>query len=127
MDDEIAKQIEAKASRAPRVTPADIEAEIASEHYFTAQDGVLGAFNGGRYTGTLPSESAARALWTLTICVLVLRNGYTAVGWSAPASPSNFDPEIGRNVARRKAIDQIWPLLGFRLRDALHAAEKSSS
>lgn len=28
---------------APRVTPADIEAEIASEHYFTAADGAAGA------------------------------------------------------------------------------------
>lgn len=30
------------ADVAPRVTPADIEAAIASEHYFTAADGVAG-------------------------------------------------------------------------------------
>ena len=31
------------ADVAPRVTPADIQAEIASEHYFTAHDGAAGA------------------------------------------------------------------------------------
>ena len=30
------REIQAKASVAPRVTPADIEAEIASEFYFTS-------------------------------------------------------------------------------------------
>ncbi len=32
--------VAAGANRAPRVTPADIEANIVSEHYFTAADGV---------------------------------------------------------------------------------------
>lgn len=35
--------VAAGANVAPRITPADIAANIASEHYFTAQDGVLGA------------------------------------------------------------------------------------
>lgn len=43
------REIQAKASKAPRVTPADIEAEIASEHYFTAAEGVSGAARGGPY------------------------------------------------------------------------------
>lgn len=37
--DEIQKMIEAEGMTAPRVTPADIEAEIAGEHYFTAEQG----------------------------------------------------------------------------------------
>ena len=32
-----------KANKGPRVTPADIEANIDSVHYFTASDGVVGA------------------------------------------------------------------------------------
>ena len=41
-DSAIEQEIKAKGLTAPRVTPADIEANIASEHYFTAREGVLG-------------------------------------------------------------------------------------
>jgi hypothetical protein len=53
---------------------------------------------------------------------LVLRNGYTVHGHSAPASPDNFDVEIGRKIARQKAVEQIWPLMGYALREQLHHA-----
>ena len=56
----------------------------------------------------------------LTFCVLVLRNGFTVTGESACASPENFNAEIGRRIARENAINKVWPLLGFRLRDRLH-------
>lgn len=102
------------------MTPADIEAEIASEHYFTAAEGVAGSsarIVGGQVTiGVHPSPLP---LGLLTFCVLVLRNGFTVTGESACASPENFDAEIGRKVARQNAVAQIWKLLGFRLRDKL--------
>ena len=72
MNDPIQQEIEAKGLHAPRVTPADIEAEIASEHYFTALDGVL--------TGAPIDTAAADALSLLTFCVLVLKNGFTVSG-----------------------------------------------
>lgn len=41
---DIEKEIQsAGANVAPRITPADIEANIVDEHYFTAADGVAGA------------------------------------------------------------------------------------
>lgn len=43
MSDQLEQEIQAKANKAPRVTPADIEANIVSEHYFTAKDGLVGA------------------------------------------------------------------------------------
>lgn len=106
---------------APRVTLEAIDAEIHSEHYFTADDGVVGAYkrNNDVYVGSIPTPCTAEALLLLTFCVLVLRNGYTVTGESACASPENFNAEYGREVARAKAIDKIWPLLGFRLRDQL--------
>lgn len=115
----IQEDIEARASVAPRVTPADIEAEIASEFYFTAADGYRSApcFDpNGQPTDCLPPPAP---LELLTFCVLVLRNGFTVTGESACASPQNFDAEIGRRVARQNAVNKIWPLLGFRLRDRL--------
>ena len=58
-------------------------------------------------------------LHLLTFCVLVLRNGFTVTGESACASPENFDAEVGRRIARENAINKVWPLPGFRLRDEL--------
>ncbi len=34
-------------------------------------------------------------------------------------SAANFDAELGRKLARQKAIDQIWPLMGYELRTKL--------
>ena len=35
------------------------------------------------------------------------------------ASPENFDPEIGRKIARQNAVQKIWPLMGYALKDKL--------
>lgn len=99
---------------APRVTPFEIEAEIRSEFFFTAQDGVLGESE----MGTKPAP------WTnldqVTICVLILRNGTKIVGVNeGPVSRENFSAEIGRKYAREAAVEQIWPLLGYQLRSKL--------
>ena len=48
-----------------------------------------------------------------------MRNGFTVVGHSACASPENYNKDIGERIARENAERQIWPLLGFRLRDEL--------
>ena len=45
MNQEIEQEIQAKGLTAPRITPADIEANIASEHYFTAQEGIAGSIS----------------------------------------------------------------------------------
>ncbi len=113
----IEQEIQAKGKTAPRVTPADIEANIRECHYFTALDGVDGHFRGG------PEAQAcdAKALGLLTFCVLVLRNGFTVTGESACASPENFDAEIGRKIARQNAVQKIWPLMGYELRSRLAA------
>ena len=115
--DTIEQEIQSKGLTAPRVTPADIEAEIAGEHYFTAAQGVSGAAH------VIHDENERGPLHLLTFCVLVLRNGFTVTGESACASPENFDAEVGRKIARQNAVQKIWPLLGFRLRDHLSAPE----
>ena len=117
--------IEQRASAAPRVTPADIEAAIVSEHYFTAREGVLGMLAAdGVPPGIYEQANAApQPLGLLTFCVLVLRNGFTVTGESACVSPENFDAEIGRRVARENAISKMWTLLGYALKDKLHATD----
>lgn len=112
-DDAIEREIVAKGLTAPRVTPDDIKANISSEHYFTAQDGKRGAAERGAAIGVYPE------LELLTFCVLVLANGFTVTGKSACASPENFDAEIGKKIAREDAINQLWPLMGYALKELL--------
>lgn len=88
-------EIQAKALNAPRLTPADIDAQIASEAFHV-------------FPGT-----------TLTVCALTLRNGFIVVGESAAASPENYDAETGRKIARDSARNRIWALEGYVLRNKL--------
>lgn len=113
-DGAIEQEIKAKGLNAPRVTPADIEAVIASTHYFTAAEGIKGADGGFAPMPTL----------LLTFCVLVLKNGFSVTGESACASPENFDAEIGRKVARANAVNKIWALLGYALKERLYQAQQ---
>lgn len=113
--DPIEREIQAKGLTAPRVTPADIEAEIVSVHYFAASDAI-------QHENAVHEHQNGWLLGNtqlLTFCVIQLRNGFTVTGESACASPENFNAEIGRRIARQNAVEKIWPLLGFRLRDEL--------
>lgn len=130
----IEQEIIAKGLTAPRVTPDALKANIASEHYFTAADGVDGAtlamLRAFRPNDTVATRPLAEdnpkegtvmgGLSLLTFCVLVLRNGFTVTGESACASPENFDAEIGRKIARENAVQKIWPLMGYALKASLH-------
>ena len=116
-DNQIEQAIQAKGLTAPRVTPTDIEANIASTVYFTAFQG----FKGNDDTED-QSLATCDALRLLTFCVLVLRNGFTVTGESACASPENFDAEVGRKIARANAVNKIWPLMGYALKEQLHNA-----
>ena len=118
-DQTIEQEIQAKGKTAARVTPADIEANIASEHYFTAEHGVCGAMAALELHQSTAHAGHEGALRLLTFCVLVLRNGFTVTGESACASPENFDAEIGRKIARQNAVQKIWPLMGYELRSKL--------
>ena len=84
---------------APRVTLESMEAKIASETY-TIIEGIL------------------------TLCTLKMANGFYVTGESAPASPANFNAELGRKFARENAIRQLWKLEGYALREKLHEAGK---
>ena len=57
----------------------------------------------------------------MTIAVVIMKNGYVVLGKSAPADPENFNEELGQKFAREDAIRQIWPLMGFALREKLAA------
>lgn len=116
-DQSIEQEIQAKGLTAPRITPADIEANIASEHYFTAQHGVHGEQLQTKYQDMIYDGPAPLNL--LTFCVLVLKNGFTVTGESACASPENYNAAIGNQIARNNAVQKIWPLMGYELKTRL--------
>lgn len=113
-DDAVEQEILNKGLTAPRITPQAIENNIASEHYFTAEQGVHAAYLTA--DGAVPSVPA---LSLLTFCVITLRNGFTVTGESACASPENFDAEIGKKIARANAVNKIWSLMGYALKSEL--------
>ena len=131
-DSAVEQEIRAKGLTAPRITPADIEANIDREHYFTAAQGVLQYEQDLIYNNPdkYPEGEIHLAgyplqpLDLLTFCVLVLKNGFTVTGESACASPENFDAEIGRKIARQNAINKVWPLMGYELKQRLSEGEE---
>lgn len=126
-DSGIESEIQSKGKTAPRITPADLQANIVSEHYFTARDGRRGALYEETYVGRerpAADNVDLMPLDLLTFCVLVLRNGFTVTGESACASPENFDPEIGKRIARENAVQKVWPLMGYVLKEQLFQSQQ---
>lgn len=112
-----------------KVTAADVEAEIESLHCFTAAEGVTGAAwlrVMDEQSGVINAFDAAPpplALGLITICVLVLRGGFTVVASAWAVSHDDFDEEKGRVVARQKAVDQARAHLCYARRLAAISAE----
>lgn len=88
-------------STAPRITPADIDANIVDTEIV-------------RFV----SKSGQVLRWA----VLTTRNGFAVTGRpSASVSPLNDDPAIGEQVAIENARNELWPLMGYELRSKLAA------
>jgi hypothetical protein len=91
----VEQEIQAKGLTAPRITPARIDEVIVGEDYHV-------------FPGTM-----------LTVCCLILANGFSVTGESACASPENFNAELGKKIARENAKQKIWALEGYALRERL--------
>lgn len=104
------EDLSARGATHPRVSLADIEAAISGENYINAGDACERV-----------GQPASAPMHLMTMCFLTMKNGFVVVGKSAPASPENFDADKGRTFAREDAVRQLWPLMGFSLRDRLSA------
>lgn len=60
---------------------------------------------------------------TLTTAVVEHVNGFKVVGTSAAADPLNFDQELGEKAARARAVEKLWELEGFLLREEMMRGE----
>lgn len=112
-DAQIEQEIQSLGLNAPRITPDLLEGNIAGEYFFTAAEAVgLPPFSG--------PDGTRHPLELLTFCVLQTRNGFTVTGESACASPANFNEALGQKIARQEAVNKLWPLMGYELKQRLH-------
>jgi len=95
-ENDVEAEIQAKGLTAPRITPAILDSLILATDYH------------------VPSGT------TLTLCTLILNNGFTVVGKAACADPKNFDKSLGRKIAYDNARNEIWALAGYELKQRLH-------
>ena len=82
---------------APRITQEAIEAKIKAVRYLS--DGVL------------------------TLCIIEMVNGFKSVGKAAPASPENFDRDVGHRYAYDDAFKPLWQLEAYLLLERLTQQE----
>jgi hypothetical protein len=108
----------APSNGAPKISLADIEGEISHVYYmngnqFAAHAQVVA--HKDKNTHTLEMQA-------VTICLMLLKNGYVVVGQATPVSPENYDKAHGQKLAYDKCIAQIWPLMGYQLKEQLHTS-----
>lgn len=92
---EYENEIREKGLTAARVTPERIESRIVEQQFYQFPE------------------------TTLTVCALTLKNGHIVVGESACVHPENFDAELGCKIARDRAMNKIWELEGYLLRETM--------
>lgn len=96
-----------------KITPGMIEGQIVGEAYVRGHE-ASEKFLTGQY-----AELSESRLACLTICLLVLKNGFIVVGESSCVDTANFDADLGRKYAREQAVEKIWPLMGYQLKSRL--------
>ena len=105
-DNAIEAMIQAKGLTAPRLSPADLEANIVDVE-----------------TVKHVSLSGQVLRWG----VITTRNGFAVTGRpSVAVSPENDDAEVGVAVAIANAKMELWPLMGYELKQRLHHLSQPS-
>ena len=60
----------------------------------------------------------------MTACILTVGNGHEVVGIAGVVDASTYDIKIGSPIARKKAIDELWSLMGFSLQQKVFESPK---
>lgn len=98
-DNQIEQEIQAKGLTAPRITLADLNANIVHTEIVKHV-----------------SQSGQVLRWA----VLTVKNGHAVHGEpSCSVSPENDNAEIGEKIAVENARRALWPLMGYELRSKL--------
>lgn len=99
-DKNIEQEIQAKGLTAPRVTTDDLKANIA-------------------HTEIVKHVSVTGQV--LRWAILTTQNGFAVTGKpSCSVSSANDNSEIGEKIAIENAESELWPLMGYLLKQRLH-------
>jgi hypothetical protein len=96
-DQEVEAAVQAKGLNAPRVTLAELQANIADTEIV---------------------KHVSKTGQVLRWAVLTTQNGFAVVGRpSVSVSPENDDEDIGKRIAVDNATNELWPLMGYALKE----------
>ena len=99
------------------VTKASIEAKIRNVYYINAGAAVQASDQGY-------NERDLEELKLVTICIIILENGFKVEGTSAYVDPSRYNEDIGQEEAYKAAFDKIWEKEGYLLKQQMFEAAK---
>lgn len=100
MSDQLEREIQAKNLAAPRVTLDDIDANIVHTEIV---------------------KHISKSGQVLRWAVITTRNGFAVAGKpSCSVSKENDNAEIGEKVAIANSREELWPLMGYELKQRLH-------
>lgn len=95
--------------RLPRVPMVELQSKMEDVTFLQGED--FFAFTDSS------SQITKDQFAVLTVCVIVMKNGFVAIGKSAPSTPRNFDPEWGRKLAYDDAVRQLYRYEGYATRE----------
>lgn len=98
-----------------KVTIEQIEARIEQKYFFNLGKAIAVE------CPDAPIEHIEKTSLT-TVCVLILNNGFVIQGKSACVDPRLYDEMKGQLYAYEDAVDKLWELEGYLLKNKLHEA-----
>lgn len=103
------------------VSKASIEAKIKSVYYINAGRAIEEAYG----DALLPGDYKNLSL--VTVCIIILENGFKVEGTSACVDPANFNEVLGQEAAYENAFNKIWEIEGYLLRQSMYETEQSQA
>lgn len=93
-----------------------LESLIAETHYINLGD-VVENNESFINSGEVENSEGIDRLKMITLCVLVLKNGFVVTGKSGCNDSSKYTAEAGQKFSRLDAISQMWALDGYYNRE----------
>lgn len=94
------------------VTKASIEAKIRGVYFINAGAAIKASDDG--YT-----QRDLEELNLVTICIIILENGFKVEGTSACVDPKIYNEAVGRKEAYNNAFEKIWEKEGYLLKQKM--------
>ena len=99
------------------VSKSSIEAKIRGVYFINAGEALKDSNRG--YI-----QRDLEELKLVTICIIIMENGFKIEGTSACVDPSRYNEAIGQEEAYKNAFEKIWEKEGYLLKQQMFEAAK---